>query len=304
MSKHTLIPQHSIRVSALLMMMTLLSGTAQTAPLAQAAEMQSASWNPVASEQLIKLPPQYLQKRIDADFSKSGLAAALSEKAQQVDLKRQTLGDLQAASDRASGELRIDLRHQFLAEKQAYIELMKEQQTLRRSRTETRVRLYQSLLRRLDRKKGAMTPQRVALLKKQEVAHSRFEASRAAVDTKLFETTMTTESRYAREYAKNLSAIEQLVAAVQTHPMNAQPSIDGEIIGTPEYLQRLVTDGEAQLAVIEQEGSILGYMAKLVSLDALALSETLSESETSIDQASAAQPKQGVTADVQFFVSR
>jgi hypothetical protein len=278
-------------------------GTILTPSTVSAAGGNGPSWNPVASEQLIKLPPRYLQKRIDADFSKSGLATALSEKSQAIERKRQTLGDLQAASQRAEGELQVDLKHQYLAEKQSYIELKKQQQDLRRRQTKTRVRLYQSLLRKLTRGKGSMTPRRAALIEKQAAARTRFEAARTAVDTQLFQSTLTTESKYAGEYAKNLSAIEQLVAAVQTHPMNARPAIDGETVGTPEYLRRLATDAEAELAVIDQEGAILGYMAKLVSLDALALSDSLIETDDPATDA-ATQPNRGVTADVQFFVSR
>ncbi len=282
----------------------VLCGTSLT-PMAAVAKTGSvATWNPAASEQLIKLPPHYLKKSIDNDFSKSGLAAVLIEKEDQAGLKRQTLTDLQAASERAQGELRTELQHQFLAEKQAYIQIMNEHQDLRRRQAKTKIRLYEKLLRKMERNRGAMTPQRAQLVEKQNEARSRFETSRAAVDTKLFRSTMATESRYAQEYAKNLSAIENLVAAIRSHPMSATTEIDGQAVSKPEYLRRLVAEAEADLAVIDQEHTILGYMAKLVSLDALALSENFTETADVQDALMAAKPERGLTADVDFFVSR
>lgn len=282
-----------------------LSGVTSLTPVDSFAKTGGvATWNPAASEQLIKLPPHYLKKSIDNDFSKSGLAAVLIEKEEQVGLKRQTLADLQAASERANGELKIELQHQFLAEKQAYISLMKDHQDLRRRQTRTKIRLYEKLLRKMDRQRSSMTPQRAKLVEKQNEARNRFETSRTAVDTNLFQSTMATESRYAKEYAKNLSAIENLVAAIRSHPMNAATEINGEAISKPEYLRRMVAENEADLAVIDQEHTILGFMAKLVSLDALALSESFAETDEVEDALLAAKPERGLTSDVEFFVSR
>jgi hypothetical protein len=48
---------------------------------------------------------------------------------------------------------------------------------------------------------------------------------------------------------------------------------DGEKQTKEEYLRQMVADAESELALIEQENAILGYMAKLVALDAMDLSE-------------------------------
>ena len=264
---------------------------------------QAANWSPKASEQLIKLPGDYLKKAVDNDFAKSGLAAALTGLDGDIALKRQTLADLQAAVERADGELRLELQHQFLAEKRNYIDMMKEHQDLRARRAETKMRLYERLLGKINRGQRAVTPQQAQLLSKQTAARERFESSAAQIDTKLLASSATAESKYAREYAKNLAAIESLVQAVKSHPMNQAPEIAGVPVTRSEYLRQLIAENQAEVAVVDQERAILGYMAKLVSLDALALSEGLDATpETEI--AAANDRPAGVAGAVEFFVSR
>jgi hypothetical protein len=262
-----------------------------------------ATWSPSASEQLIKLPGDYLKKEVDNDFARSRLAAALTGLDKNIALKQQTLADLQSAIAHADGELRTELQHQFLEEKRNYIDMMKEHQDLRARRANTKVRLYERLLSKLNQSQRAVTPQQAELLTKQNSARERFEASAAKIDTKLLASSVTAESKYAREYARNLSAIESLVQAVRSHPMNQTPQIAGVPVSRGEYLRQLVAENQAEIAVVDQERAILGYMAELVSLDALALSEGIdAPAETEI--ANAEDRETGVTGAVEFFVSR
>ena len=41
----------------------------------------------------------------------------------------------------------------------------------------------------------------------------------------------------------------------------------------------MVADAEAELALIDQESQILGFMAKIVALDAMVLSEEIADSD-------------------------
>ena len=88
---------------------------------------------------MIKLPGSYLKKAVDRDFAKSGLAQALQEAETAMRLKHQSLQDIQEAMERADGQVRIDLRHRFLAEKRAYLDLVTRQQQLRRKRANTKI---------------------------------------------------------------------------------------------------------------------------------------------------------------------
>ena len=107
-----------------------------------AAAGTDTGWSPTSSERLAKLPAHYLKKALDRDFQSSGLAAALSDTESMIGLKKQTLADLRAAVDQAQGDLRIELRHQFLAEKRAYLDLVAKHQDLRKRRLKTSKRRF------------------------------------------------------------------------------------------------------------------------------------------------------------------
>lgn len=296
----------NLRLPAAMVCASLLAAPICAATAAAATD--PPDWSPAASEKLIKLPGDYLKRAVDNDFARSGLAAALIDLDRNIRLKQQSLADLQAAIERArgedSGDLRVELEHQFLEEKRNYISMMQEHQDLRAKRAETKMRLYERLLGKLNRQTRAVTPQQADLLAKQTAARERFETSVAQIDTKLLRSSMTSESRYAREYAKNLAAIETLVQAVNAHPMNQAPEIDGQPVGRAEYLRQLIAENQADLAVVDQERSILGYMAKLVSLDALALSEGIATDEESAVATVDDREETGVSGAVEFFVQR
>ena len=146
-----------------------------------------------------------------------------------------------------------------------------------------------------------MTPARLALIEKQEAAKQRLERSIAQVDLKMFSTPMLGQSKYAKDYAKNVVAIERLVQAINAHPMNAESMLNGQTVTKKQYLQHLVAETEGELQIIDQEETILGYMAKLIALDALALTEELSET-ASFDEEQ--NEEVGITAAVDFFITQ
>ena len=146
-----------------------------------------------------------------------------------------------------------------------------------------------------------MTPAREKLIASQVAAHQRFEATVPAVDIKLLATSAAPESRYSREYGTNLTAMETLMRAIDDHPMNARPVIDGQTVSKGDYVRQLIADTDAEIALIQQEESILGYMAKLIALDATALSEQVGDAER-ID--SDVTERTGITSVVDLFVRK
>ncbi|MCZ6845936.1 MAG: hypothetical protein O7F69_08565, partial [Alphaproteobacteria bacterium] len=260
----------------------------------------------VASEKLMQLPGDFLRKAVDNDFARSGLAQELVSLDEQVALKRSTLADLQRAIERTDdADIRLDLQHQFLNEKRNYIELMRENQEIRRRRAATKVKLYERLLDNLNREQRATTPEKAAFIAKQTAARERFRASVSQVDEQFLTSAAASQSRYAREYAQNLNAVQELVAAINAHPMNAAPAIDGQPVTRAEYLRQLVAENQGDLAIIDQERAILGHMAKLVSLDALALSEGIGgEVYAEIDIDDTEEGPNRVTSAVEFFTTQ
>jgi predicted HTH domain antitoxin len=259
------------------------------------------SWRPEVSERLVKLPASYLKKSLDRDFAKSGLGLAIEGLDDEIGFKSRTLADLDGAIGKADGAVRTELRHQFLAEKRAYLELVSRKHALRRKHVASKKRVLEGLMRRIRRDNTEMTPVREKLIESQQAARQRFEATVSAVDIKLLATSAAPESRYSREYGKNLTAMETLIRAIDDHPMNAQPVIDGQTVSKGDYIRQLIADTDAEIALIQQEETILGYMAKLIALDATTLSEQVGDAER-ID--SDVTDRSDVTSAVNFFVGK
>ena len=285
----------------------LLAGAALLALLAMAVPAQARtegadpSWQPQASERLVKLPADHLRKSLDSDFARSELGEALRQAETDIGLKAQTLGDLQQAIERANGEVRTELRHQFLAEKQQYIGLVARRHDLGRKHFKTREKVFEQLLEKLGRDESRHSPARLELMEKQELARKRFAASLGKVDLNLLATSAAPESRYAREHTRNTAAIEALSQAIREHPANRDPMVDGEALTKQDYIRLLLADAQAGLALLDQEESILGYMAKLVALDASALGDELAEPDPA---GGPAKEKAGLAAAVEFFTRR
>ncbi len=267
---------------------------------------EAATWTPRASEKLIKLPGDHLRRAVENDFRKSTLAAAISEADEKVDYKKSTLQDLKQALQRNAGsdeEIEVDLEYQLIGEKQAYLSLARERQALKRKKAETRIRLYERLLAKMNRSQKALSPQKALLVEQQKQAQARFQGSLGKIDTELMQSSITTQSKYATEYANNMAAIENLVAAINNHPMNQAPTVDGVEVTQEDFVRNMITRNQAELALVDQEDMVLGYMAKLVSLDALALAENISVADSGADVVAVDEPRNSITSTVDLFIS-
>ena len=289
--------------TALSLLLTLFMAApvlaAQPEQSVPAAAVAPAVWKPKASERLVKLPPSYLKKSLEHDFAQSPLADAIGQVDEDIDLKTQTLGDLQTAIEQADGELAVELRHQFLAQKREYIQLMAKKSDLNRRHLQTRQKILARLLEKVDGRRGPVTPARAQLVAAQQNARKRFAKSRDQVDMLALATPAAPESRYARDYAKNLSAIEKLSEAINHHPMNGSPTAGAAT--KQDQLRQMLADAQAGLALLDQERTMLGYMAKLVALDAMALSEQVMDAEL----ADSGLPRTDTPAQaVNFFVNK
>ena len=265
------------------------------------AHAANPEWQPKLTERLIRLPVDHLRRAVDNDFADSSLASAIGDVTDKVGGKSKSIQDLSEAAERADSELSTELRHQALVEKQSLVKLMGERVDLKRKHLSTKVRLYKRLLKKAQGKSNPNSPSANQLAKNFEAATNRFDRTVSQVDMKLFKSSMASESKYSKDYRKNMAAIEQLVAAINAHPMNQLPEIDGKVVGKEDYLRQLVATTESELAILDQEESILGYMAKLVALDAMALSEGLTEFDPDNEDPDKADPAE-ITSVVDLFV--
>ena len=102
-----------------------------------------------------------------------------------------------------------------------------------------------------------------------------------------------------KEVLERMAAIEKLVQAIKSHPMAQGPEIDGREVTKEEFLRQLIQQTDTELAIMDQEENILGYMAKLVALDAMALSEEVLAAEA--DEYGVEEDEMTLTSAVDFF---
>lgn len=283
--------------AAILILGTALSTTAVVGPSMAATN----DWSPRVTERLIRLPSNYMVKAIDQDFRASGLAGRLEDLTQDISLKHRTLGELQQAISQADGEVAIELKHQFLTEKKALIELMSEQRDLQADAVETRVRLYERLIRKMDRKAASMTASDRELIAQREEARKRLEATMEKVDIEVLGRSAMPESKYQQEYQQKQNALNKLLAAYENHQMNTESVVDGKQLDKRTYLQTLISDAQKEVALLDQQEEIITYMARLVALDAMALSEEVTTA--AIDTGVVPKPEP-IDETVEFFLTQ
>lgn len=250
------------------------------APLALAQETSSLpAWQPQVSEELVRLPTAALDRRIERDFSQSSLGQAVREQDETLRFKMQTLADISAAVELADADRSLELQHKLLLEKQNFIRLAGEKNALQRQQLGTKKRLLERVMSKLNADDPSMSASRRDLVERQAAARERLEASIAMADQLLSTNPLVQESRYATDYEEKRGALDALRARIAEHPMNLEPVIDGEQLSKPDYIRYLIASTEGEAALIDMEDEMLGLMAKLTSLDALALADQVEDPE-------------------------
>ena len=235
--------------------------------------LASSEWQPMPGEKLIKLPALIMARAIEQDFRDSKLAADLRATQDSLGSIQGSLHSLQKAiTDAETKDQTIELQHQFLEQKSAYLDGMEQQQALKQQAAQTRIDAYNEVLEELQRDaQRASDPVSRSIREKQLQARSRMEAMTKDVDDFFFPSLGGETSQYNREYAHNIDQIKALQRAISAHDANQSATVDGESVSREEFVRSLLAAEETQLALIDQENEMLGYMARLVALDAQAL---------------------------------
>jgi len=261
-------------------------------------------WQPQISEKILVLPQKHLERAVQRDFAASPLASNMLDIDRQIASEVTNIQSLSENQHLYEGDAAIEVKHQVLAGKRAYIGLMGDQIALKRKKLETQLHLYRHLARTARRNASNSESQReiVAAI---DTAQQRAEKVESALREDLFYSTNLPESKFGEDYAANRQAIESLRAAIANHPLNR--AADG--VDAPrnkiEELQRLEMNVEAQLAILDMEDEVLGHMAKLLSLDAMAFAEEVAErayleNEQMLDAPDLRSPAAGVKLFVSF----
>ena len=243
--------------------------------------VQNNDWRPVASDKLITLPANIIEKRIEQDFSASPMAMRLVELDNQMDNTTSRIASLQQDLAQAEGPMLENLQYELVQQKSTYLDVLQESFELRKNSLIKKQQIYQDVLSKYRQQQNtASSSIKVQIKRQQQEAQARMEAVMAQVDQNLMHTGYNTASPYADEYASNLAQIDQLKDKINQHKANAAPTIDGAEVSSEEYIRQLLHDASMHQSLLDQEGLMLSYMARLVALDAQALEYQMAYGES------------------------
>lgn len=247
---------------------------------ANASERENTSWKPVASETLIKLPANLIEKRIQQDFDMSPLATELLGLENSIADKGTKIGALQSLLTDAAENDMVEERVSLVQLKSSYLDDMQLSQSLRQDALNQKQTLYEDVLRKLLQQHNSSANLDMQKLRaKQQEAKNRMDKVIAQVDATLLSDNLDRKSPYADEFAMNLGKIEQLKQAISKHQSSLAPSIDGVQVSAQEYVRQLLMQAASDQSLLDQEALMISYMAKLVALDAQSIEFKLAYEE-------------------------
>ncbi|MDT0626821.1 hypothetical protein [Alteromonas sp. W364] len=242
---------------------------------------QDADWQPVASETLIKLPANLIEKRIQQDFDMSPLASELLQLENEIASKGDKIVALQTILTDVPEQEMIEERVSLVQLKSSYLDDMQLSQVLRQQALNKKQSVYEDVLQQLlYQTNSSANVDMQAIRKRQEAAKKRMEKVIAQVDETLLNQGLDSRSPYADEFAANLDKIERLKSAIAKHKSSMAPTIDGVEVSAQEYVRQLLMQAASDQSLLDQEALMISYMAKLVALDAQSIEFALAYEET------------------------
>jgi len=268
------------QITTVCFLMVSIAITGVLAPIKANANSDN-HWQPVASETLIKLPANLIEKRIQQDFEMSPLANQLLSLESSIADKGDKIKALQSLLAETSESEMTEERVSLVQIKSSYLDDMQLSQSLRQDALNKKQYLYEDVLRKLFNQQNSSANLDMQKLRaKQEEAKQRMDRVIAQVDATLLNDRLDTASPYADEFAMNLGKIEQLKQAISQHQSSLAPTIDGIEVSAQEYVRQLLMQAASDQSLLDQEALMISYMAKLVALDAQSIEFRLAFEET------------------------
>ncbi len=234
--------------------------------------MISSDWKPIASDKLIKLPANIIEKRIQKDFQASAMATRMTELDVEMREGVAVIRSIIEVLPELEGETAKSQRFELLQYKSEYLDSLQESHNLHQSALETKQALYKNVLEKLRLQSGKISNNEAYKIQQAQIAaRQRMEKVIEQVDQSLMHLGLEESSPYTDEYSKNLNQIENLKMAINRHQANQSPQMNGVDITSEEYLRQLLMSVSTEQSLLDQETLMLSYMAKLVALDAQTL---------------------------------
>ena len=240
------------------------------------ANLSNGEWQPQIVEKMYILPPKQLDRVLNNDFRNSSLYLNLKTADDKIKSRYSKIDQLNKSIPQFKGDEQIELKHQVIVEKKEYITDMSERLKIKREHLLTKKRFFEKIKRKTLFQKGNQNFK----------AQSKFQASREKalqrskkldkkISNLLIGNNMSNNSKYFSEYQKTISAMQQLETKIKSHPKFQEKDLLLNSENKLESLNVFIDKLESELSVLALKEQVLTKMAKLVSLDAMELADSL-----------------------------
>ena len=240
------------------------------------ANLSNGEWQPQIVEKMYILPPKQLDRVLNNDFRNSSLYLNLKTADDKIKSRYSKIDQLNKSIPQFKGDEQIELKHQVIVEKKEYITDMSERLKIKREHLLTKKRFFEKIKRKTLFQKGNQNFK----------AQSKFQASREKalkrskkldkkISNLLIGNNMSNNSKYFSEYQKTMSAMQQLETKIKSHPKFQENDLLLNSENKLESLNVFIDKLESELSVLALKEQVLTKMAKLVSLDAMELADSL-----------------------------
>ena len=240
------------------------------------ANLSNGEWQPQIVEKMYILPPKQLDRVLNNDFRNSSLYLNLKTADDKIKSRYSKIDQLNKSIPQFKGDEQIELKHQVIVEKKEYITDMSERLKIKREHLLTKKRFFEKIKRKTLFQKGDQNFK----------AQSKFQASREKalqrskkldkkISNLLIGNNMSNNSKYFSEYQKTMLAMQKLETKIKSHPKFQENDLLLNSENKLESLNVFIDKLESELSVLALKEQVLTKMAKLVSLDAMELADSL-----------------------------
>ena len=265
------------------------------------ANLSNGEWQPQIVEKMYILPPKQLDRVLNNDFRNSSLYLNLKTADDKIKSRYSKIDQLNKSIPQFKGDEQIELKHQVIVEKKEYITDMSERLKIKREHLLTKKRFFEKIKRKTLFQKG----------NRNFKAKSKFQASREKalkrskkldkkISNLLIGNNMSNNSKYFSEYQKTMSAMQQLETKIKSHPKFQENDLLLNSENKLESLNVFIDKLESELSVLALKEQVLTKMAKLVSLDAMELADSL---QINISQSNEFKDVNDPTDSVNLFLN-
>ena len=240
------------------------------------ANLSNGEWQPQIVEKMYILPPKQLDRVLNNDFRNSSLYLNLKTADDKIKSRYSKIDQLNKSIPQFKGDEQIELKHQVIVEKKEYITDMSERLKIKREHLLTKKRFFEKIKRKTLFQKGNQNFKAKSKFKaSREKALKRSKKLDKKISNLLIGNNMSNNSKYFSEYQKTMSAMQQLETKIKSHPKFQENDLLLNSENKLESLNVFIDKLESELSVLALKEQVLTKMAKLVSLDAMELADSL-----------------------------